>query len=293
LPIHEAREKKVIDADVSSMGQSVAPNAVLCLSDVRPCLQRKRDVLANSIAQYVSVRDAAAIAEVGDSLHAAHKQGQDKPLPGAAALACHVRGGTHVHHEIEVEQVRWTMRHPRLFRAVRAGFMVILVVVAGALFFRFGTESQNPRDFWDCVYFAVTMCTTVGFGDYEALYARDSEYTETPPMTMLPVIGDHREVTDAWPGAGPGVRLLIVAHFHRCCCVVSASACVSTPSLCLSRAPAGLFASVYAIVGSIVVAFAVSVIVEVSLNLEGKERQAVLDKLFTAMTHDDLAVRNR
>ena len=41
---------------------------------------------------------------------------------------------------------------------------MVLVVVIGALFFRYGTEAQEPPSFMDCIYFAVVMVTTVGFG---------------------------------------------------------------------------------------------------------------------------------
>lgn len=49
-----------------------------------------------------------------------------------------------------------------------------------------------------------------------------------------------------------------------------------------------LILSVYVLFGTIIVGFTVSVIVEVSLNLEGKERQEEMDRLFKVVTHDDL-----
>ena len=41
-----------------------------------------------------------------------------------------------------------------------------------------------------------------------------------------------------------------------------------------------IFTSLYVLIGTIITAFAVSVIVEVSLNLEGKVRKDELNKLF-------------
>jgi hypothetical protein len=47
---------------------------------------------------------------------------------------------------------------------------MVLVVVIGALFFRYGTEAQEPPSFMDCIYFAVVMVTTVGFGAKRPIY---------------------------------------------------------------------------------------------------------------------------
>ena len=94
--------------------------------------------------------------------HSAHEKGLDKQPLGATmagvAYMCNTGGGVPVQSGVEPEQVRCTQRHPRLFRATRSVLLVVLVVTVGALFFRFGTESENPKEFWDCVYLLRGTC---------------------------------------------------------------------------------------------------------------------------------------
>ena len=47
--------------------------------------------------------------------------------------------------------------HPRAVRAARALLMIVVVVGAGACFFRFAAEEGSPRTMLDCVYYAVVM----------------------------------------------------------------------------------------------------------------------------------------
>ena len=53
---------------------------------------------------------------------------------------------------------------------------MVLVVVIGALFFRYGTEAQEPPSFMDCIYFAVVMVTTVGFGAKRRQFCADFDW---------------------------------------------------------------------------------------------------------------------
>ena len=62
---------------------------------------------------------------------------------------------------------RFMLEHPRTLRALYAVLLLIIAVMTGACFFRWGTQAETPPDWMDCIYFAVVMCTTVGYGDFE------------------------------------------------------------------------------------------------------------------------------
>lgn len=170
--------------------------------------RRKREFLENALAHHIHV--GTVNADLDNPGRWARKQDVDDQLlhrgqPSATSVGGPTLGLLR----------RFMVEHPRTLRALHAILLIIVAVMTGACFFRWGTQADTPPDWMDCIYFAVVMCTTVGYGDFEILYIRDR-----------------------------------------------------------------IFTALYVLLGTIITAFAVSVIVEVSLNLEGKERKEELNKLF-------------
>lgn len=174
--------------------------------------RRKREFLENAFAHHIHIGTANA-----DNLGPGHRPARWARKQQIGDQLSH-RGqpsATSVGGARPGLLGRFMLEHPRTLRALYAVLLLIIAVMTGACFFRWGTQAETPPDWMDCIYFAVVMCTTVGYGDFEALYVRDR-----------------------------------------------------------------IFTSLYVLVGTIITAFAVSVIVEVSLNLEGKVRKDELNKLF-------------
>ena len=137
---------------------------------------RKRQLIENAIAHHIRVGGANVNIE----------QGTPRPAPHPARWAHEKELDDQLLHRGQLSGAalarlgllqRVMLEHPRMFRAARAILLLAIVVMAGACFFRWGTQSDSPSDWMDCIYFAVVMCTTVGYGDFEALYLRDRLFT--------------------------------------------------------------------------------------------------------------------
>lgn len=174
--------------------------------------QRHREIIENELARHVHIGGVNVNLEMGNH-HAGHNPARWEHTKALDQQLLHPGQQSATEH-LNLFQ-RFMLEHPRSFRALRSVLLIVTVVMSGACFFRWGTQSDKPNDWMDCIYFAVVMSTTVGYGDFEALYLRDR-----------------------------------------------------------------IFTTIFVIVGTITTGFAVSVIVEVSLDLEGKERKEELHKLF-------------
>ena len=105
----------------------------------------------------------------------------------------------------------------------------------------------------DCIYFAVVMVTTVGFGAKRRQFCADFDWNRINlPRRARDECKELRS-NGVYVSAGDFEALFLRDR---------------------------LFASAYVLFGTIIVGFCVSVIVEVSLNLEGEERKAELHRLF-------------
>ncbi len=137
--------------------------------------QQKRDIIESAIAHHIRRGGANMNVGVGTPRNGQHTE-REKQIDGQLLHPEELSDiGTQTARVTPVR--RWIFKHPRIFRASRAIFMLLSTVMAGACFFRWGTQSKSPNDWMDCIYFAVVMCTTVGYGDFEALYIRDRLFT--------------------------------------------------------------------------------------------------------------------
>ncbi len=139
--------------------------------------QQKREILENAIAHHIRVGGANVNVDIGTP-RPGHRTVPWEDAKQVDDQLLHLGELSDMSAGAALGPVRrWILKHPRMFRALRAIVILFSVVMAGACFFRWGTQSESPNDWMDCIYFAVVMCTTVGYGDFEALYLRDRLFT--------------------------------------------------------------------------------------------------------------------